>query len=415
MIEDKMNKKAMALAIGVLATSGAQLVFAQAAPATRSQYEIPTESKSDQDGPRGITLGEGVALFPFFNMSLGNDDNLFLNNTNKKSSSVQIYNPGLRLEARSQALVLGFELEGKTGRFNDSKADNYTDVIAGASADVVANSSLGFRFNLDHERGHDPRGSTDRGLSATPDEYKNSGFGFLAAYGANEAPGRVEVEAGTFRKRYQNNRLTTIASDRDGDNFAGRFFWRVAPKTWAVFEARQDDLDYNLATSLQDSKERRYFVGLTWEATAATTGTFKVGRIQKNFSAASTPDFSGTGWEGNIRWAPLSYSSFDFNTQKTFGESSGVGDFTLSKKYGVAWNHQWNSKLTTQASLSRSDDDFVRNTRDDSTDSLGFSVKYKVQRWLTLGGEYNYTDRSSSVPGFAYKRSQYFFTVGATL
>jgi hypothetical protein len=92
-----------------------------------------------------------------------------------------------------------------------------------------------------------------------------------------------------------------------------------------------------------------------------------------------------------------------------------VGDFTLSKKYGVAWNHQWNSKLTTQASLSRSDDDFVRNTRDDSTDSLGFSVKYKVQRWLTLGGEYNYTDRSSSVPGFAYKRSQYFFTVGATL
>jgi hypothetical protein len=409
-----MKNNPVMLAVCAFAST-ALPVWAQQGPATRSQYEIPTEAKSNEDGPRGVSLGEGVSLFPYFNARTGHDSNLFLSNTNKKSSSLQVYNPGLRLEARSQALILGVALEGDIGRYNDSKADNYSDSSAGVTADIVASSSLGFRLDVDYQRGHDPRGSTDRGFSSAPDEFRNTSYGFLAAYGANEAPGRIEFQAGTFRKRYRNNRVNTIASDRDGDDLAGRFFWRVAPKTWAVFEARENKLDYSLSTSLQDSKERRYFVGLTWEATAATTGTLKVGRIQKDFSAPSTPDFSGSGWEANIRWSPLTYSTFDFNTQKTFSESSGVGDFTLSKRYGVSWNHQWNSRLTTQARFSRSDDDFVRNVRDDSTDSLGFSIKYKVQRWLSLGGDYTYTDRSSNVQGFNYKRSQYFLTLDATL
>ncbi|MBL8521946.1 MAG: outer membrane beta-barrel protein [Betaproteobacteria bacterium] len=394
-----------------IATAGAQT-----STPVKSQYDIGGAKPDDgKEGPRGVVLGDGLTLFPYFNAAVGNDDNLFLANTSKKSSSVQTFNPGLRLEAKSQSSLLTFDLDGRIGRYSSSSADNYSDLTAAASADIVADSSLGFRFFLDHERGHDPRGSTDRGSSDKPDEFDRNGFSALLAYGANDAIGRVEVELGTFRKRYQNNRAFTLASDRDGDNFAGRFFWRIAPKTYAVFEAREDKMDYSLSTSLQDSKERRYMVGLTWDATDATSGTAKVGRIQKNFSAASIPDFSGTGWEVGINWSPMTYSKVGLNTQKTFGESTGVGDFTLSKRYSATWTHDWDSRLSTQAFISRSDDDFVRNVRDDSTDTLGFKVNYKLQRWLTLGGEYTYTDRSSNVTGFSYKRSQYMFTVGATL
>lgn len=401
------------VAMGAAASAAAQTA---ATPAVKGQYDIggakPEEGK---EGPRAISLGDGLSLSPYFNVGIGKDDNLFLSNTNKKSSSLQTYNPGFRLEAKSEAVDLSFDLESRIGRYSSSKADNYSDVRAAVEADIVASSSLGLRLGVDHDRGHDPRGSTDRGFSSEADEFKKSGFNALAAYGANDGPGRVELELGTFRKRYSNNRLTTVASDRDGDNFAGRFFLRVAPKTFAVFEAREDKMDYRLSTSLQDSKERRYLVGLTWEATEATTGTVKVGRIQKNFSNPTTPDFSGTGWEAGIRWSPLTYSTVELNTLKTFGESTGVGDFTLTKKYSVSWLHEWNSRVSTTASISRSDDDFVRNVRDDSTDSLGFKVNYKLQRWLTLGGEYTYTDRSSNVQGFNYKRSLYMFTIGATL
>jgi polysaccharide biosynthesis protein VpsM len=410
-----MKTKSMAIAVGGIAALITSQAWAQTATPVKSQYEIPTTAKSDDDGPRGVMLGDGVAFYPYADLGLGQDDNLFLTNTNKKSSAVQSFRPGFKVQARSQASLFTASVDGNIGRYTDSKADNYSDVIAKGTAEFVASSSLGFRVGLDYERGHDPRGSTDRGFSTSPDEFKKSGFGGLVAYGANDAQGRIELELGTFRKRYQNNRGFTFASDRDGDNLAGRFFWRIAPKTSALFEIRQDKMDYTFSGSLQDSKEQRYFVGLTWDATAATSGTVKAGRIRKDFAAGSVPDFTGTGWEAAIQWAPMTYSRFEFTTQKSFGESSGIGDFTLTKRFGASWTHDWNSQFTTTASISRADDDFARATRDDSTDALGFKVIYKVQRWLKLGGEYAYTDRGSNIPGFNYKKSLYMFTVGATL
>ncbi len=411
-----MKRLTLNLLGGMVALATLPALAQTTATGVKGQYDIGgTKPEEGKEGPRAIPLGDGLSLTPYFNAGFGRDDNLFLSNANKKSSTLQTYNPGLRLDAKSQAVEFNMGLDSRIGRYSSSKPDNYSDWTAFANADIVADSSLGFRLGLDHERGHDPRGSTDRGFGTEADEFKRTGFNALVAFGANDGPGRIEVEAGTFRKRYQNNRAATLASDRDGDNLAARFFYRVAPKTFALFEAREDKMDYRLSSSLQDSKERRYMVGVTWEATEATTGTAKVGRIQKNFNASSIPDFSGTGWEVGIRWSPLTYSVFDFNTQKTFGESTGVGDFTLSKRYSASWTHDWTSRITSQAFISRSDDEFIRNVRDDSTDSLGFRLNYKLQRWLTVGGEYTYTDRSSNVQGFNYKRNLYMLTLGATL
>jgi hypothetical protein len=44
---------------------------------------------------------------------------------------------------------------------------------------------------------------------------------------------------------------------------------------------RNTDLDYKLASSIQDGAERRVMLGLDWEATAASTGVFKVGMLKQ--------------------------------------------------------------------------------------------------------------------------------------
>ena len=116
-----------------------------------------------------------------------------------------------------------------------------------------------------------------------------------------------------------------------------------------------------------------------------------------------------------MQWAPVSYSKFLFTTSKNFGESTGVGDFILIKRYGATWLHEWNSRVSSAASISRANDDFVNGGRSDSTDSIGLKLNYKVQRWLTIGGEYNNTNRDSSNSTFNYKKNLYSFTVGATL
>jgi len=390
-------------------------VYAQTG-AVQPAYKIPDGSKDGaKDGPRGVAIAEGVALYPYFNFSLGRDSNLFLSNTNRRSSTIAVYNPGLKLQVESQSTKFGFLFDSKVGRYAQSSADNYADYQLLGTGEFVFSSSIGLKLAIDYTKGHDPRGSNDRGISVEPDEYRTTGPSALFAYGANDAIGRVEVEVGSVDKRYQNNRANTIGSDRNTDNFAGRFFMRVAPKTSFLVEAREDRLDYKLASSRLDSKERRYLVGVTWDATAATSGTVKVGQIRKDFSVSTRKDFSSTGWEANIAWKPLSYSKVDFFTNKSFSESTGLGDFTLVKKFGFAWQHGWSSRLTSVASFTRSNDEYINNVRADRTNSLGLKVNYKLMRWLDVGGEVTNTSRDSNVNGLDYKKNLYMLTFGATL
>lgn len=412
-----MNKKTISALIGGTALLGFGFVAAAQTSTgpVRPQYEIPSGSHANDDGPRGVMLQDGVAFYPKVGLWAGHDDNLFQTSSNKKSSAFYGASPGFKIQARNESGLYTFDVDSALVRYQSSSSDNYADYTARGTAEFVMGASLGLRLGVDYNRGHDARGTTDRTFANRPDVFRNTGPSMLVAYGANDARGRVEFEAGSFQKRYQNNPSTTVGSNRDNENIAGRFFMRIAPKTSFLVEARNDKYDYTLFNSQQDSWERRYLAGVTWEATAATSGTIKAGRIEKNFRSSAIKDFSGTGWEAAINWAPITYSKFDFYTAKTFSESTGFGDFALSKRYGANWTHGWNSKLSTTASVNRSEDEFVNSARNDTTDTLGFKVNYKVYRGVTVGGEYNYTDRDSSIAGFRFKRSIYMLTLGATL
>ena len=394
-----MGKISLASLIGALFASVAVSAIAQ----------------SEEQGPRGWPIKEGVALYPSVGFTFARDDNLFLSNANKKSSNIYTLAPALKLQARRDAMLFTLDASSKSARYEQSRADDFTDYRLAGTGEFKLSSKMGLRLGAEYNKGHDARGSTDRGISGEADQYRNTGYGGLFSYGGKEARGRFEVEASSFDKRYTNNRATTAVSDRNTDSFTGRFFARFTDKTSFVFEARADKLDYKLSSSLLDSNERYYLAGVTWEATALTSGTIKVGQIRKNFVSSGTRDSSTSGWDAAIQWAPLSYSKITFTTSKSFGESTGTGDFLLTKRYGATWLHEWNSKVTTGASISRWNDDFVNGGRSDSTDSIGLKLNYKVQRWLTLGGEYSNADRDSTSSATKYKKNIYSLTVAATL
>jgi hypothetical protein len=140
----------------------------------------------------------------------------------------------------------------------------------------------------------------------------------------------------------------------------------VAPKTQLLFQAVQTKYDYKpnsfAGWTTLDSTDRKYLVGVTWEAAAKTTGIFKVGQTKKDFSDASLRDFSKAGWEGQIKWSPLTYSSFDFSSSKTPGEST-IGNASLDTRHGVSWNHAWNSRVSSVASYNYTDTDYSEQRR----------------------------------------------------
>lgn len=411
-----MKNKQIAVLVGSLVAMTGQ-AWAQATPApVKPQYQIGGAKPAD-DSPKGMSLGDGITLYPSAKLGLGRDDNLFLSNSNKTSSELVTLDAGALIEARRRNQIFTLGLDSRSANYNDSSADNYRDYAARLGADLQFSAKAGLRLGAAYDRGHDPRGSTDRGISDRPDVYRDNSLDALYAFGGNDARGRFELAASTANKRYRNNRANTAAADRDTDRLRGTFFMRVAPKTSVLFEVQQANLDYNLSTSTLDSEEKRYFAGVTWEATAATSGTIKLGRQKKDFDARSRANNSSSSWEIGVEWKPMTYAKVDLFSTKSFGESSGVGDLIINKRTGAVWTHNWSSRVTTAASYAFSQDDFIGAgaSRKDETDTFGIKLTYKMGRMLELGADFTRSDRDSNQAAFNYKRNQVMFTVGAKL
>lgn len=386
---------------------GASIGFASVANA---QQAIPTP-------PGGMPVGPLIA-FPGVDVSISHNDNIFLSNTPTTSSTITTVSPYIKFEGKSGANKFDFGFRHDDARFSGNSAENNSSTALTGNADFVLSGRAGLKVKAEHRYGADPRGTSNRPAGPTPDEYINQGIGGVFSYGAPGAQGRIELDASAYSREYQNNRTLTDVADVDTNTYGGTFFWRIAPKTELLFQIQESDRDYQLGTSTLDSTERRYLVGAKWEATALTSGTFKVGRQKKDFDSSTRPDLSSASWDVGVRWSPLTYSSVDLNTSKATSEStSGIGDAILGTTYGLSWNHAWNSRFSSVIKGDWKKEEFkgTGGGREDKTTSLGVKLTYQMQRWLKFGGEYTRTDRDSNLNASDYKKNLWMFTVGATL
>jgi polysaccharide biosynthesis protein VpsM len=410
-----MTQRNISIAALVVALSTGAIANAQTSP-IRPSYQFPTNAATTQAGPAAIQVADSpLYLTPYFGLAAGHDDNVLLTHTNQRSSTLYIASPGFRIDARSPGLVYQGSYQAQIGRYVDSKDDDYVDHATHNQLDLAFGRRSFLRLGYDFIRSHDARGSTDRAISTSPDKYQLISPSATYAFGAPGAQGRVELYLTDGYKTYENNRLTTRLSDRDTRDVGSAFYWRVMPKTYLVLDVRGTDVHYRAHDSNLSSEERRYLVGVTWDATAATSGTFKAGRLKKEFDDPSIPSFSGTSWEGTITWAPRSYSTFDFYTARTTNEATGLGNFILSDIYGVSWNHAWNSVVSTGLNVRRQRDEYQGFNRTDDLTVLGLKAGYRFRRWLTLGAEYVYTRRDSNQNIFEYDKNLYLLTATASM
>jgi hypothetical protein len=360
----------------------------------------------------GVQLGETPAFGNWWvGTGVGYDDNLFLQPNNERGSGFYVVSPGLRIDARSPNSVMSLTQTWQVGRYWSSHNDDYLDYTTHAQADWAFSPRAFGRIALDYIGGHDPRGSTDRPVSTRPDEYKLLSPQAMFAFGAPGARGRAELYYSYVDKRYDNNREFTRFSDRNTQEYGGALYLRLAPKTYFLVEARETNIDYDVPNP-NSADERRYYAGVSWDATAATTGTLKFGRGRRTFDT-TYPSETFNSWEGYVTWAPRTYSTFEFLTSRQTNESTGLGRFILTELYQVSWNHDWSSVLRTGVTARWQKDEYQGFDRTDDTQSLGLRVGYKFRRWLVLGAEYTFTNRNSN-QNFDYDRNFYLLTATIT-
>ncbi len=365
--------------------------------------------------PGSIPLGP-INAYPSVGLALKHDDNLFSTSNNTTGDWSKILTPSVRLEAKQAANTYSLTLGSTLGRYNNSTADDYTNYNVNGLADLDLTARFRAKLKADYIDAQDPRGSTNNALSAVPDRYRQNYLGGIASYGAQGAQGRIDFELGGLTRRYYNNRATTFASDRDNTDTGATFYWRIAPKTSLLLQAKHTKIDYLSSVSTQDSTENRLLGGVTWEATAKTTGIFKLGMVKKSFDDPAIDSSTRPSWEGAIKWSPRTYSTFDFNLGRAPAETTGgIGNFIDKTTTGALWTHQWTSRVTTEANASYVTDQYKGFDREDKTQNFGLKATYSMRRWLNLGADYGHTFRDSSDDGFDFKRNTIMLFVNATL
>ena len=362
---------------------------------------------------RGFIRAEPFFIYPYLGVGIGYNDNLTGVSEDRIRSGFAVVSPRVRVDAKSGADTYSLTFDGNFGKYFSSSANDFTEAI------LVARSSNQFTARADLDANafyivnQDPGGSVDRAFTGTPDRWRGGGAFATFGYGAQSAQGRFELDAGVTDKQYTNNREVTEAFDVSTWRATGRFFYRVAPNTRLLAEIGYTAYDYK--SSPFDSDEQRILLGATWDITALTSGTVKLGYITKKFRQDGIEGYYGPTGEISIRWQPRSYSTVEVVGLYAPADSTGTGVFTIDTSLGARWEHYWSRYFLTRVFATYVNSVLEGASRTDHIGNVGIGAFYDVRSWLRVGANYSFDNRNSNVPGFSFSRNVILLTIAGTL
>jgi len=242
--------------------------------------------------PQPIEAG-AFNLVPTITVDARDTDNMFLSNTNEVDSRLYIVSPRIEAVTESNGNSLNLAAQIDEANFSATDEDDYTDWRIEGDAHLQMNVRNALDFNAGFFRTREMRGtgfSQGGFLPTSPDRYEETTFGASYQFGSRDSLGRLVLSADSYDKSYRNNRITTQFRDREDMDWSGAFYFNLSPRTDIFVEYIQSDIDYGTdplivagAPDSLDSDEDYYYVGVSWEASAATTGSVKIGRGNKDF------------------------------------------------------------------------------------------------------------------------------------
>lgn len=363
---------------------------------------------ADDAAPR-YKLGN-VDVLPGMGVVIQNDSNIY-RTSNATASNISVFSPSVLFKADKEELSTSLAYLVDIGSYTKDVADNYVDQKVLGQVDYEISSRSNISITPNYMIGHDARGSTFGAGTTEPSKWSAAGIGGVWNYGAEEARINTVLDLNYNDRKYDNNRTVTTAYDKTLTTVGGTAYVRMMPKTSLVLQAKQTGIDYKDSTSTLDGSELRMMAGLKWEASAQTTGEFKVGQLEKKYTSSTRTAYTSTSWEGAVRWSPVSYLNIDLTSSKAPVETTLAGSKAIDvSNTGLMVAYDLNDRVTFKADGSQVKEEFVGATRSDSTDNYGVKAEYKIRSWLIGEAGYTSSKKTSNSANSDFKKS--VFTVG---
>jgi hypothetical protein len=335
----------------------------------------------------GVSLGSGLNFAPSVVLSTENNDNIYSEETNEQSSTINRLAPSFSLSGDYGATKFNTSYGFEMGTYSRNSDEDYLDQIVSG----VVSYELSARHQIDVDAsyidGHDARGSVigaEADNSADPDEYNQTTAGLTYIFGSDTAMANVDVSVDTFQKRYDNNEALTSIREYDENTFGTLLSLKASSATQVLFEARQSQITYQDDSVDNNGSVQHLLTGMRWDMTGATTGEFKVGRVTRSFDASGKSSGAHLSWEGNLTWQPLTYSSVVVTTGQSTNESNGTGNYIASSISNVSWDHEFSNFITAGVSANYGEDEYAKNPRNDINSGFDINATYSPLIWMDV-------------------------------
>ncbi len=339
-----------------------------------------------------------VEVTPQATLGIGNDDNVYRTGQGELADiSSVVYKLAAEAEFKAQSALNTYAatLAARNVSYASQSEANYLDFGLVGEIHQELNSRNRLDVDFDIGRYHDAGSTINGALDRTPPEYDRLMAGLKYGLGSMEARMRADLFASLNRENYKAG-----GADNKIIEFGGTGYYRFLPKTSALVEIKQRNLDYpdngNAAYDITS-----YLVGLNWDATAKTSGYAKVGLRSRDADGVSRENF--TGWEVGVSYLPVDHSLLQLSTVRDFGldsEDPATADFTEGTTTQLSWQHQWTAKISTRLHYAFTDAQVLNSSSiaqiDRTVNQYGIAVNWNVLRNATVSLSWENTNRDET-------------------
>lgn len=352
--------------------------------------------------PAAYKLGP-VDLTPVMGIGYGYDDNVnLLQGPGQVASMFYALMPRINAVLQQDTARYIAHFNAQLGRYSSASNYDYNDSDTGLEADNSWSSRLITRVKLDYAMGHDPANAYV--ITNAPERWISPSAQFLVHYGAEDAIGQGELEAGYSQHHYITDPGLMNQFDMNIGQVAGRFFYRLAPKTHWVTQLLYQTNSFTTAPSTGRSNiEYRGTTGVQWDATDKLSGRLMGGVMSTQMNQGSLANNSGLAWDANVTYKPMTYSTFALDGSRDYAQSFDPNsNFVVTQGANLSWTHEWSSRFRTIANYFGYVDHYQGYYRVDERKGGGLKLSYSINRWLRTGLQYESQVRTSNAPGWSF-------------
>jgi hypothetical protein len=373
----------------------------------------------------GVVVGP-LKLNPFMGVAQMYTTNVFRTNNNAKSDFLTTLGPGIQAQLPFGGFH-SFLIDYRTNiqYYSRTPSNDVQDQTASGRFKFDFPGGLKVELQGEHKLGHDPRGSAVDTQNLDINKWT-----------ANSLSGQVQYDGARsgVRMNLQSTRWTFLNNNqgitRDSlNNYVGlTFFGNVTGKTSVLttISALQQIYDQNKNV---DSVLYQISGGPTWNPSELLSAQLLVGYQYLHFTLAqvnqpppllsqytrSQDSFQNFFFMGALNWRPTSLLTVTLQPYRTIQQTVVFNNlFSTITGVNLGASHLLTDDTTVTLNLGYEEDQFQSASgstsftdRTDQLKNVAVGVKYRAVKWVGLGFQYMFEDRSSTQTQFEYQASTF--------